>query len=501
MIIARFCAVLVFSAAFCTTAAASDSTEIAATAITFACLFGSGQASIDACTGIIDGAKNGPDASSKGIAPVYVARAQAYAGKKMFGPAMADFAKAVRLDPGSTRTFYLRGLTHLNDMKRFDLAVQDFTEAVRVDATNEPAFVDRGMAYLNLGQYERAAADFGTAMRLDPKSGTAATDRGWANDLLGRRDLAIRDYDEAVRRMPNYASAYSQRCLSKLSMGQNPKTALGDCNKALAVKQTDDFFNAPRGALFASRALFFALTGNADAARKDCASGRAADANITGPEKNYMIYFCGLVETKTGDVARGNADIAAAAKVLYPADMRLFAGYGMPPSGPAAYGTARLELVLLADDPATATGAMLRDFHDPHKTYLVARDITLPGDIASANAVVDSVGRPTLELYFSAGAATRTGDASLVGHQIALVLDGRTALAEATLQSPLIGGASLTGNFTIAEIRKLVAAIYPPAPADSFLVWMERFGGWYLVAAFLLIALGVGAGRLLPRRA
>ncbi|HJW41897.1 MAG TPA: tetratricopeptide repeat protein [Rhizomicrobium sp.] len=500
MAVMRICAVLALAAALFTPVQASPETDSAADT-TNACVYGSGQKAIDACTHTIGLAKivDPPDGGTLG-AGVYADRGRVYAGMKMVGKAMDDFAQAIRLDPKNGHTYFMRGLAYLNDMDRYDLAVQDFTTALRLDPTYEEVVVDRGVAYLDLGQYERALQDFDAAMRLDPKDGVASADRGTAEDLLGRRDLAIPAYDEAIRRQPNLAWAYSQRCLSKLSMGQSPRAALADCNKALEVKQTAAFINAPRGALLAERALFFALTGNGDAARKDCASGGSDGEK--GPQSSYRLYLCGLIETKAGDAARGNADMAtAAANRVDPYYMRLYAGYSAPPIASAASGPGRLELALLADDPASATGAALHDAHDPNKTYFVARDITLPGDIEGMDAAVTAQGEPALELHLAAGAQKRIGDPSLMDHQIALVLDGRTVLAAATVRAPLSTDITLNGNFTTAEINELVAAIYPPSHADSFLAWMERTGVWYLAAALLLIALGVGVGRLLPRRA
>jgi Flp pilus assembly protein TadD len=496
MAMMRVCAVLALAVAVCTPAQASPETDSAAD-ITNACVYGSGQKAIAACTHTIGLAKivDPPDGGTLG-AGIYADRGRVYAGMKMFANAMDDFALAIHLDPKNGHTYFMRGLAYLNDMDRYDLAVQDFTTALRLDPTYEEVVVDRGVAYLDLGQYERALQDFDTAARLAPKDELPAADRGMTEDLLGRHDLAVHDYNEAVRKAPDVAWPLSLRCLAKLSAGQNAQDALADCNKALSMKQSPGEQKAPHGVLLADRALFFALTGNFTGARKDCDAARLSD-----PKLPDVLYLCGLVETKAGDTVHGVADIAAAhANDLNPLYDRLYLGFSAPPATAAASGPGRLELVLVTDDAASATGAPLRDAHDPNKTYFVARDITLPGDIKGMDAIVDAQGQPALELYLADDAQKRIGDPSLMDHQIALVLDGRTVLAAATVRAPLSTDITLTGNFTTAEINELVAAIYPQSHTDSFLAWMERAGVWYLAAALLLIALGVGVGRLLPRR-
>jgi hypothetical protein len=417
--------------------------------------------------------------------------------------AKSDFDLAIRLDPTDGAIYLLRGLAYLDDMKQYAAAARDFTTAIRLDPADENAFNGRGLAYLNLGQYDRALRDFKAEARFNPIDAVADLDRGMAQDLLGHHDLAVRAYDAALIKLPGGAYALSQRCLAKIATGQDPQSALADCDHAILIKEAKDEQMVSPGVLQSKRGLAYALTGNFAAARGDCDAARAYRDN-SNHVLDYVRYVCGLVAVRAGDAARGNADMAAVAPGLRPFDVALLASYSPPPVGPPAAtnigGAARLEMVLLADDPASATGAALHDAHDPNKAYFVARDITLPGDIEGMDSTVTAQGEPALELHLATDAQKRIGDPSLMDHQIALVLDGRTVLAAATVREPLSTTIMLTGDFTSAEIRELVAAIYPPDHQDSFLAWMERVGVWYLGAALLLIALGVGVGRLLPRR-
>jgi len=131
------------------------------------------------------------------------------------------------------------------------------------------------------------------------------------------------------------------------------------------------------------------------------------------------------------------------------------------PPRPEARGS-RIELALVAEDPAKAAGPALKDFGEADLTYLIERNVTFPGDIALAGAAIDPMGLPMLTLTLEKGAIKRINDdPGIMGRQLALVLDGRTVLSVATVQSPLGGNISMSGHFSFEEIERLVKAIAP----------------------------------------
>jgi len=52
--------------------------------------------------------------------------------------------------------------------KGYDKAIADFTKAIELDPANLYFNCSRGVAYFEKGDYDRAIADFETALRLDP---------------------------------------------------------------------------------------------------------------------------------------------------------------------------------------------------------------------------------------------------------------------------------------------------------------------------------------------
>jgi hypothetical protein len=117
-------------------------------------------------------------------------------------------------------------------------------------------------------------------------------------------------------------------------------------------------------------------------------------------------------------------------------------------------------LALVADDPAMASGAPLREYGNANSTYRIERDITFPGDIERFDAILDQRRLPAINIAIASEALDRiNGGAGIVGRQIALVLDGRTVLSAAKVMEPLSRNLMLSGNFSWQHIKRLVDAI------------------------------------------
>ena len=62
--------------------------------------------------------------------------------------------------------------------KEYDKAIADFNEAIRLDPKLALAFTDRGNAWRAKKEYDKAIADFNEVIRLDPKNAWAYNSRG-----------------------------------------------------------------------------------------------------------------------------------------------------------------------------------------------------------------------------------------------------------------------------------------------------------------------------------
>jgi tetratricopeptide (TPR) repeat protein len=116
-----------------------------------------------------------------------------------FNRAIADFNKAIRLDPyemTETRKHLAkareRRACRVNSLlvsgKSYvaggepDKAIREYDQALKLDPRYGICLVARGVAYACKGQYDRAVADFDRAHRVDPKS-TRALDKAKAQKL------------------------------------------------------------------------------------------------------------------------------------------------------------------------------------------------------------------------------------------------------------------------------------------------------------------------------
>jgi tetratricopeptide (TPR) repeat protein len=79
--------------------------------------------------------------------------------------ALADFDKAITLNPGYADAYAARARLH-NALKQFDLAVRDSARAIELDSKNAIAFAQRAVAFRNLGREKEADGDLAQARNL-----------------------------------------------------------------------------------------------------------------------------------------------------------------------------------------------------------------------------------------------------------------------------------------------------------------------------------------------
>ncbi len=103
---------------------------------------------------------------------------------------LADFDRAIALDPSNARAFRERSNAY-RSIGRLDQALADANQAVRLDPNDAKAFDNRGNVFNNNGQYDRAIADYDEALRLKPDD--AQTLHGPRRRLLFQEGLSVGD--------------------------------------------------------------------------------------------------------------------------------------------------------------------------------------------------------------------------------------------------------------------------------------------------------------------
>jgi tetratricopeptide (TPR) repeat protein len=105
----------------------------------------------------------------------YYNRGLAYYNQQKYAQAIADYNKAIELDPNDADAYYNRGIAYA-DQQEYAQAIADYNKAIELDPKYAYAYYNRGIAYYNQQKYAQAIADFNkTLLLLDPNDPFVAT--------------------------------------------------------------------------------------------------------------------------------------------------------------------------------------------------------------------------------------------------------------------------------------------------------------------------------------
>ena len=166
------------------------------------------------------------------LATAYNNRGEIYTQKGMFDLAIADYNKALSIDPYHANTYNNRaGIFFIQGRK--DLALADYNDSIKLNSTFQ-SFYNRGNVYLQEGQYESALADYNQALALNPQMPQAYNNRGLAFLNQGRFDQAIADFSQALKINSQFFNVYNNRGYTLFRKGEYTQ-ALEDFNKTIKI--------------------------------------------------------------------------------------------------------------------------------------------------------------------------------------------------------------------------------------------------------------------------
>ena len=118
------------------------------------------------------------------------------------------------------------------DAGDLDQAMADFDRAVELDPAYAEPYNSRGFIFAERGDIEQAIADYGKAIEVDRDYASAYANRGTASLKLGDVDRAVADLDKAIELDRAYASAPVTRTMLSWASGgpsefANPAWNLG----------------------------------------------------------------------------------------------------------------------------------------------------------------------------------------------------------------------------------------------------------------------------------
>ncbi len=136
-----------------------------------------------------------------GDAQAYAARGQTLAKSGNTEQALAEFDRALALDPYNVQALYGRGLIYQAG-KQHEQAIADFTAANGLTPQQVEPLLARATSYLAVDKTKEAASDLDEAVQADPNSAQAWSARGATYERLGDRAKAFTSYGRALALRP-----------------------------------------------------------------------------------------------------------------------------------------------------------------------------------------------------------------------------------------------------------------------------------------------------------
>ena len=243
---------------------------------------------------------------------------------------------------------FIRGRIRFDDGDTDD-AIEDYNEAVRLNPNHHGAYNARGIARRNRDDLNAALADFNQAIRSSPQTN------------------------------PSFPSYLTNRCLTLAFLGKDLAQARADCDRSLAL-------GGRNAGTLESRGLVFLRLNQLDNAIADFDEALRINSQLAG-----SLYGRGIAKLWKGDIAGGNADLAAATAISRGIAERFARlGFRLPETGPPI----QLPPLNIAE---------LRRLCESNETPLDDR-------IKACSAIIDAAGAPPQDraaAYFNRGSILR----------------------------------------------------------------------------------------------
>lgn len=202
-------------------------------------------------------------------------------------------------------------------MGEYARAVADFGRALRIDPGSARAYVERGQVHYQRGEYNGALRDSEAALRIEPDLPGA----------LSLRDIALRGAETSEGRIidlltrqiemnPLAAELWNNRCWQRAIEDIDLDLALADCDEALRLDPRMAAALDSRGLVNFKRGDFAASLSDYEAALR------------LEPNRGHYLYGRGLARLRLGQSEAGNADLVAAERAE-PGVADMYEGYGV----------------------------------------------------------------------------------------------------------------------------------------------------------------------------
>jgi tetratricopeptide (TPR) repeat protein len=158
--------------------------------------------------------------------------------QRKYDDAIADFSRALALEPDSSRAHANRGLAYLSKGGADPDAQSDFTEALKLDAKNADAMRGDAILLSNHRRFDEAVNELSQAISINPNDQWAFLWRAITYARMNKRDQANADFDQAIKLKPDQSETYRFRAQYLLYLHKG-KEALADLDKTVPIGPND----------------------------------------------------------------------------------------------------------------------------------------------------------------------------------------------------------------------------------------------------------------------
>jgi tetratricopeptide (TPR) repeat protein len=150
--------------------------------------------------------------------------------------ALADYNRAIALDPKNATVYSYRGWLKSQRLNDEQGALADYNQAIALGLKDAELYSVRGSMKKRLNDIRGALTDYNQAISLDPKNANAYYIRGDLKDeKLNDAQGALADYNQAISLNEYSFNAYRQRSTLKYQKLNDVQGALADLSKIIEL--------------------------------------------------------------------------------------------------------------------------------------------------------------------------------------------------------------------------------------------------------------------------
>ena len=220
------------------------------------------------------------------LAEPYYNRGEAKTVRGYFEGAVADYNRSIALNTkDDARDYYRRALAKDQRGDPYSEVMADFDRALDIDPDLEEARYNRGVVKWNRGDLDGAIADFDRSRHPDPRPDYALRYYHWGTIYAQSADYdeAVREFDRAVALNPTFAVAYFGRGNAKAGLSDYAGAKI-DLDQAIALEPDNARAFCNRGGIKAEQGDFNGATQDLDQA-----IALGADS-LLGPQSRRTFY-------------------------------------------------------------------------------------------------------------------------------------------------------------------------------------------------------------------